>query len=425
MAIDAPTAPPDVASFQAEARVWLADHAEPKGDAVVAGELSWGVGDDSVAIFHDLSSEAEAELHRAASAWQQNKFDAGYGAITWDERYGGRGLSGAHERAFKAEESRFETPTTHELFSVTVGLVAPTIGVYGTQEQKDRFIRSFLRTDEYCSQLFSEPGAGSDLANLGCRAERDGDEWVLNGQKVWNSGTMFAQWGEVICRSDPTAPKHKGQTAFLLPLDAKGVEVRPIRQMSGGASFNEAFLTDVRIPDTLRLGPVGEGWKVALTTLGFERGASGGGGGSGVGGSFRRVLALARHLGATEDPIVRQRLARLYTGSQLLKLNGQRVRDAARAGQAPGPEGSIGKLVWTQNMTETSSVVSHLLGPHLVADTGAWGTFCWGEHVLGAPGYRIAGGSDEVQRNIVGERVLNLPREPQVDRDLPWSQTSR
>ena len=195
--------------------------------------------------------------------------------------------------------------------------------------------------------------------------------------------------------------------------------------MTGGASFNEVFLSDVRIPDDLRLGAVGDGWKVALTTLGFERGASASGGGGGVGGSFRRVLALARHLDATEDPATRQDLAGLFTRARLLQWNGGRVQAATRTGQAPGPEGSIGKLLWTQNMNLTSDVVSRLLGPRLAADTGEWGTYAWGEHVLGAPGYRIAGGSDEIQRNIIGERVLGLPREPQVDKDLPWSESTR
>ncbi len=414
----------DLVSFQAEAREWLRGHAKPIEGGEGDEDLHWGRGDDSVTVFHNLTLDEERTLHEEASAWQRAKFDAGFGAISWDERYGGRGLPVAYERWFRAEEGRFGTPLTHELFSVTTGLIAPTIAVYGTEEQKDRFVRPFLRTDEYCSQLFSEPGAGSDLAALGCRAERDGDEWVLNGQKVWNSGTVFAQWGEIICRSDVTVPKHKGQTAFLVPLDAPGVEVRPIRQMTGGASFNEVFLSDVRIPDTLRLGGVGDGWKVALTTLGFERGASSGGG-RGVGGSFRRVLALAQHLGMTDDPVVRQHLTRLFIQNRLLQMNSRRAQAASRAGQPPGPEGSIGKLLWTQHLTATSDVVSHLLGPRLLADTGEWGTYAWGEHVLGAPGYRIAGGSDEVQRNIIGERVLGLPREPQSDKNLPWSEAVR
>ena len=411
-------------AFQDEARAWLDGHAERREGGSGDEDLQWGAGDDSVAVFHNLTLEEERRLHDDASAWQRTKFDAGFGAISWEERYGGRGLPSSYERWFRSEEGRYRTPVTHELFSVTTGLIAPTVAVYGTEEQKDRFVRAFLRTDEYCSQLFSEPGAGSDLAALGCKAERDGDEWVLNGQKVWNSGTVFAQWGEIICRSDPAAPKHKGQTAFLVPLDAPGVEIRPIRQMTGGASFNEVFLTDVRIPDTLRLGGVGEGWKVALTTLGFERGASSGGG-RGVGGSFRRVLAMAGHLEHSGDPVARQMLTRLFTRNRLLQLNGQRAQAASRAGQAPGPEGSIGKLLWTENMTRTSDVVSHLLGARLAADTGEWGTYAWGEHVLGAPGYRIAGGSDEVQRNIIGERVLGLPREPQADKDVPWSEAVR
>jgi alkylation response protein AidB-like acyl-CoA dehydrogenase len=200
-------------------------------------------------------------------------------------------------------------------------------------------------------------------------------------------------------------------TAFLLPLDATGVEIRPIRQMTGGSSFYEVFFTDVELSDTLRLGAVGDGWKVATSTLGFERSVSADGAG-GVGGSFKQVLALARHLGRTGDPLVRQDLASLYTLSRIGGLSGMRVRGAMRAGQHPGALGSVGKLFWTQRLSFTSDVVGRLLGPSLLADFAVWGTFAWGEHVLGAPGYRIAGGSDEIQRNIIGERALGLPREP-------------
>jgi alkylation response protein AidB-like acyl-CoA dehydrogenase len=416
----------DLETYAAEARAWLEQHAEPKA-APTDDDLAWGVGSDDVSVFHALTFEEEQEhLHRLMK-WQQQKVDAGYGAISWPQELGGAGLTSAHERAFRREEAAFETPPGHETFSVTVGLIAPTVRVFGTPEQQERFVRSFLRTDVLCCQLFSEPGAGSDLASLSTRAERDGDEWVLNGQKVWSSGAQFSAWGEIITRTDPDVPKHKGMTAFLVPMDAPGVEVRPIKQMSGGSSFNEVFLTDVRIPDSLRLGDVGDGWKVALTTLGFERGSSSGGGsgGGGVGGSWRQVLALTRWLGATDDPRTRQQLATLYTRSRIQQLLAMRVAAGTRAGETPGPEGSIGKLLWTQGMTYTSDVVSSLLGPRLVADTGEWGTYAWGAHVLGAPGYRIAGGSDEVQRNIIGERVLGLPGEPRVDRDLPFRDIPR
>ena len=417
---------PDVSSYAADARRWLEIHAKPRSTHSAAGEFVWGEGSDDVSVFHDLTFDEERAHLDALMAWQQCKFDAGYGAITWPTELGGAGLSPAHERAFRREEAAFETPPGHEVFAVTMGLIAPTVRVFGTPEQQARFCPLFLRTTELCCQLFSEPGAGSDLAALSPRAVRDGDEWVVNGQKVWSSGAQFSGWGEIITRTNPDVPKHKGMTAFLVPLDSPGVEVRPIRQMSGGSSFNEVFLTDVRIPDSLRLGAVDDGWKVALTTLGFERGSSSGGGGGGsLGGSWPRVLGLATWLGATTDVRVRQQLAGLYTRLRIQQMLGQRVAAGTKNGEAPGPEGSLGKLLWTQSMSATSDVVSSLLGPRLTADTGEWGTFAWAAHVTGAPGYRIAGGSDEVQRNIIGERVLGLPGEPRVDRDVAFRDVPR
>jgi alkylation response protein AidB-like acyl-CoA dehydrogenase len=390
------------------------------------GEASaWGQGSDDVSVFHNLSDEAEVAMLDALMAWQRRRYDAGYGAITWPTDLGGAGLPQAYERAYEAEEAAFVTPTAHETFSVTLHLVAPTIRVFGTAEQKERFVGRFLRTEELCCQLFSEPGAGSDLGGLGTRAVRDGDDWLISGQKVWSSGARFSSWGEIICRTDPEVPKHAGLTAFIIPMDAPGIEVRPIRQMAGGASFNEVFLDEVRVPDSLRLGDVGAGWKVTMITLAFERMTSGSGQ-EGVGGSWRQVLALARELGRTGAPVVRQRLAALYALDRVRAYNA--LRQAAQPGDsdgAPSPAGSIGKLQWTQWMTMVSEVVSLLLGPRLAADTGEWGTYAWAEHVLGAPGYRIAGGSDEIQRNIIGERVLGLPPEPRPDRNLPFSQVRR
>jgi alkylation response protein AidB-like acyl-CoA dehydrogenase len=401
----------DVAPFVAEARAWLAERLPPKQRAGGA----WGEGPFDVAVFHNLSATDEADLIARAAGWQQAKAERGYHAIAWPAEYGGLGLSRAHERAFTAAEARFETPPGHELLSVTTRLIAPTVARHGTAEQQAAFVEPFLRADQLCCQLFSEPGAGSDLASLSCRAERDGDAWVVNGQKVWSSGAGHAAYGEIICRTDPSAGKHRGMTAFLVPMESPGIEVRPIRQMSGGASFNEVFLHDVRVPDRLRLGGEGEGWTVALTTLGFERGAASASGGR-VGGSVRQVLDLARHLGRDGDPVIRQRLAGLYIDYRLLALNAARGSATAKTGRAPGPESSIGKLAWTNAMTRMSQVVTELLGPRLGADTGEWGTYAWGDHVLGAPGYRIAGGSDQIQRNIIAERVLGLPAEPKPER---------
>lgn len=413
---------PDVDAFTAEASAWLLAHARPR--AVPADEdVAWGIGSDDVSVFHDLDAAEESALLVNAMAWQREKFDAGFAAIGWPVEWGGRGLPSAFARAFAELEAGFETPPHHETFSVTVGLIAPTVLEFGTQEQQRQLIPRFLRTTELCCQLFSEPGAGSDLAGLSTRAVREGDDWIVNGQKTWTSGARFAQWGELICRSDPDLPKHAGQTAFIVPMDAPGITIMPIRQMNGGASFNEVFFDDVRIPDAMRLGPVGAGWKVALTTLGFERDNSGSH--HDVGGSWPKVRALAEWTGSTKDSVVRQELAALFTLDWVRRVHVQRGLASRRGDGVPGPEASGNKLLWTQWMSRVSDTVSRLLGPRLLADTGEWGTFAWADHVLGAPGYRIAGGSDEIQRNIIAERVLGLPGEPRLDRDVPFKDVPR
>jgi alkylation response protein AidB-like acyl-CoA dehydrogenase len=410
--------------FGSDAETWLEARREPRV-ATSDSDFVWGQGDFNVAVFHNLGFAEERALLDEAAAWQREKATAGYHAITWPTEWGGLDLSREHERRFNEREKRFATPTGHELFSVTTRLIAPTLRLLGTDYQRQEFVRPFLEAQEFCCQLFSEPGAGSDLANLSTRADRDGDEWVLNGQKVWSSGAQFAKWSLAVTRHDPDVAKHKGMTAFLVPLDAPGVDVRPIRQMSGGTSFNEVFLTDVRVPDALRVGEVGEGWKVGLTVLGFERGGSGGSSDNRHGGSWTQVLELARQLGLSDDPVIRQRLAEVFIHQRVLGMTRQRVAAATKAGEAPGPEGSIGKLFWVNGLGLISEVVSELLGPRLIADTGEWGTFEWQEHVLGAPGYRIAGGSDEIQRNIMGERVLGLPGEPRVDKGIPFKEIPR
>jgi alkylation response protein AidB-like acyl-CoA dehydrogenase len=417
---------PDLEVFRKEARAWLEANAQPRvarAQAEEEAEVAWGVGTFDVAVFYNLTDEEERAKLEAYRAWQRLKFDAGYAMLSWPEKLGGRGLPRSFTRAFNQEEARFETPTAGELPPTSMGLIATTVAAYGTPEQLEKWVKPLMRMDLLGCQLFSEPSAGSDLASLTTRATRDGEEWVLNGQKVWTSGARYADWGLAITRSDFDVPKHKGLTAFMVPFDHPGVEVRPIRQMSGGSNFNEVFLTDCRIPDAWRLGPVGEGWRVALTCLGFERDHSGGGGS--MGGGFTMVLATARHLGLTDDPLVRQALADLYVHAKVSQYTNRRAAAALKAGQTPGPEGSLGKLMWTQNMTRTSHVISRILGPRLIADTGEWGTYGWSEQVLGAPGYRIAGGSDEIQRNIIGERVLGLPAEPRVDKDVAFSEAQR
>jgi alkylation response protein AidB-like acyl-CoA dehydrogenase len=410
---------PPLDDYLADARAWLTANAEPRAERI---ERSWGDGSDSVALFHNTTFEEDAAIVDAARAWQQRKADAGYASIDWAPEFGGAGLPSAYARAFGREEARFLTATSHEALGITLELIGPTIRAWGTPEQTARFLTKLRRTDEMWCQLFSEPGAGSDLARLSTRAVRDGDEWVIDGQKVWTSGAKHADYGYIICRTDPDAPKHVGLTAFIVPMHAAGVEVRPLRQMSGGSSFNEVFFDGVRVSDDLRLGGVGDGWRVAMTTLGFERSSAGGGGGT---GRWSQVLQLATHLGRTAEPVVRQQLAALYTRLAVASWNNERVAAGIRAGQTPGPEGSLGKLTYTEGLRAIGDVVSTLLGPRLIADTGEWGTFAWTEHVNGTPGYRIAAGSDEVQRNIIGERVLGLPPEPRIDRDTPWAELMR
>jgi alkylation response protein AidB-like acyl-CoA dehydrogenase len=402
----------ELADFAATARKWLAEHVPPRADE--AGR--------PVAVFHDLPFDEERALLARIQEWLRVKFDAGYGALSWPVEHGGAGLSALHEEAFAEVEREFDTPGQHELTSVSTALIAPTVQMFGTDEQKARLVRALLRGDELACQLFSEPSAGSDLAGLATRAIRDGDEWVVNGQKVWSSGAQFAGWGELIARTDPDAPKHKGLTAFLLPMDTPGVDVRPLRQMSGGSSFCEVFLDDVRIPDALRLGEVGGGWAVTLATLGFERGHSGAT--ADVGGGFAQLLYTARRLGRTGDPDVRRVLAQVWVAERLAAVAAQRDRETQLAGAEPGPLGSLRKLAWSQRLALVSEAAAVVLGPRLVADDGD-GTFCWTEHVLGAPGYRIAGGSDEIQRTIIGERLLGLPPEPRADRNVRWKEIPR
>ena len=304
-------------------------------------------------------------------------------------------------------------------FGIGLGMVAPTILAHATDPVKDAYLRKLYRGDVVACQLFSEPAAGSDLAGLQSRAVRDGDEWVINGQKVWTSGAQFSDIGEIICRTDPDLPKLKGQTGFVVDMKAPGVEVRPLRQMTGGASFNEVFFDEVRVHDSHRLGDVDEGWTVALTTLMNERAAIGGGIGNRA-TSLTRFVELARYLGRADDPLVRQQLADSYVKLQVARYTNQRAMAKIRAGQLPGPEMSIAKLAMTQNFQRLTDMLSGMLGPRLTADTGEWGTYAFGELVLGVPGMRVAGGTDEVMRNIVGERVLGLPKDAGIDSTSPF-----
>ena len=409
------TTPISVEEFAAKARTFLDQHAEKKERERT---FVWGEGSDNVAMFEERDREAEMEVLRQAKQWQSTRFDNGFGWITGPTEYGGAGLTPAHERAYSSVEREYRTPSLG-VFQIGLGMVAPTILAHATPAAKERYLRPLWRSDIVACQLFSEPGAGSDLASLQTKAERDGDEWVITGQKVWTSGAQFSDIGEIICRTDPGLPKHKGLTGFIVDMRAKGVEIRPLRQMTGGASFNEVFFNEVRVSADHILGAENDGWGVALTTLMNER-ASIGAMGGGETSMFVRLLGMIRHYGLDRDPLIREQLADLYATSRIAGLTTQRAMDKIRAGQTPGPEMSIGKMALVNNQKKINDLVARVLGVKLQADSGEWGTYAWSQLLLGAPGMRIAGGSDEVMRNIVSERVLGLPKDVGIDSKSPF-----
>jgi alkylation response protein AidB-like acyl-CoA dehydrogenase len=398
----------ELEEFIKSAENFLEENCEKKPEE----KFVWGEGPDKVSLFSEKTREEEEEEVSLAKAWAAKVYDAGFGWITGPEQYGGRGLSKEYERAYQSLESQYAVPS-QACRGIGLGMIAPTILAHGTELAKQKYLKALYRGDIIACQLFSEPNAGSDVASLQTKAIKDGDEWVITGQKVWTSGAHYSDIGEVICRTDPEAPKHKGITAFIVDMHAKGVEVKPLRQMTGGASFNEVFFNEVRVKDDHRLGEINQGWSVAITTLMNERAAIGGGGG-GVGGSGmnNRLLELIRYLGLSDDELVRQNYVTIYINSKVAAYTGMRAMAKIKAGQLPGPEMSIGKLSLTENLRRISSLVSQVLGPKLAADNNEWGTFGWSGLVLGVPGLRLAGGTDEIMKNIVAERVLGLPKDP-------------
>ena len=400
---------PTLEQFQADALAFLEANA-PRKEA--EKKFVWGEGNDKVAMFEEKDRAAEKLDVAEACAWRRKKFDAGFGYVFGSEQYGGRGLPVAYSRAYDALEAKYEIPN-QSCFTIGLGMVAPTIVDHGSDIARELYVRKMYRGDIVGCQLFSEPGAGSDLANLSTKAERDGDEWIITGQKVWTSGAHYSDIGEIIARTDFDMPKHKGLTGFIVDMHAPGVEIRPLRQMTGGASFNEVFFTEVRVRDDHRLGDINNGWNVALTTLMNERAAIGAGGGGG--GMFTRVIEMVKFYELDKDPVVRDELAKIIIHNKVAGYNNQRAMDKIKSGQMPGPEMSMAKLAGTANMMRLGDFVSMVLGPKLIADSGEWGTFAWNQLILGTPGGRIAGGSDEVMRNIVAERVLGMPKDPGID----------
>ena len=393
---------PEEAAFRAEAREWLQANVPTRDELEGLDEIE------------------------ASKLWQKRKYDAGWACIRWPEEYGGRGASPIEQVIWNQEEGRFSTPGG--VFGIGQGMAAPTLMAWASEEHKREHLPPLASGEHIWCQLFSEPAGGSDLAALRTRAEKDGDEWVINGQKIWTSGAHYSDYGIIVVRTDPTVPKHKGLSYFFLDMKSPGVEIRPIKQISGGANFNEVYFNDVRVPDDQRLGAVGQGWQVALTTLMNERLAIGAGGmGGGVG--FRQVFNLARKLEIDGEPAindrnVRAKLATWYAQETGLKYTGYRALSALSRGDTPGPENSIGKLVAaskTQDMASFAMDLLELSGAisdpaHAEAHGMYQATF------MGAPGGRIAGGSDEIMLNILSERVLGLPQDVRVDKGIPFNE---
>jgi alkylation response protein AidB-like acyl-CoA dehydrogenase len=357
-----------------------------------------------------------------ARRYQVALYDAGLAALTWPQEYGGQGLPGRYQTIFNEEAAGYDTPDG--AYIIGFGMCIPTVLAHGSEQLKQRFVRPAARGEEIWCQLFSEPSAGSDVASLRSTAERDGDEWVLNGQKVWTSGAQFCQYGIVLARTDPDQPKHRGLSMFIMDMRAAGVTIRPLRQMNGAANFNEVFFDGVRIPAENILGEPGDGWRVALTTLMNERVAIGAGRSTEKTSPLTPIalhLALARSRGLLGDPVVRQELADLLIRYWVLDMVGLRIRGAVAAGRVPGPEGSVAKLSGAGLMVRAAGVACRLAGPGAVAwpegDTDAERP---SQFLLQAPAGGIAGGTNEVMRNILGERVLGLPKEPEVDRDIAF-----
>jgi alkylation response protein AidB-like acyl-CoA dehydrogenase len=405
----------DQAVVRAQVREWLAEHWDP---------------------------------NRPLVEWRSLLADSGWGCPTWPRELYGRGLTPA-DAAVVAEEFAHRGAVGPAV-GAGMGLAAPTILEHGSDELKRRMLRSILTGEDKWCQLFSEPGAGSDLASLATAAVRDGDEWVVNGQKVWTTGATHAAFGMLLARTDWDAPKHRGITYFAFPMRQDGVDVRPLRQMNYHASFNEVFLTDARVPHANVVGEVGAGWRGALTTLAHERGLPGARLAPSVdpalAGTTARdaaeeaaeyaktyewypqragrpdlVAAHARQAGRADDPIVRQQAARLVALERTSRWSVDRARAARSRGAAPGPEGSIAKLCGTEIAREAARLHSAIAGASALL-TGPDSPFAGviAEVLVSVPAGSIAGGTDEIQRNIIGERVLGLPKEPSVDADVPF-----
>jgi alkylation response protein AidB-like acyl-CoA dehydrogenase len=360
------------------------------------------------------------------------QYDVGLAWVHFPQGYGGLGVTPKLQELVNNELRSADAPSNFARNPIGIGMGAPVVLTHGSEEQKQRYLRPNFACEEIWCQLFSEPGAGSDVASLSTRAVRDGDEWIVNGQKVWTTLAHIARFGLLVARTDPDVPKHRGLTYFILDMQAEGVEVRPLRQLTGDAEFNEVYMNDVRLPDDLRLGGEGEGWRVSMTTLMNERVAIGGGRAKRGSGAIAQAVDVWKSTGC-DDPVRRDHLMKLWVAAEVNRLTNLRAGQLARAG-TPGPEGSVGKLAFAELNQAISELCVDLMGAvgQLYTDYESPRRESVG-FFTGDPRYfflrsranSIEGGTSEVLRNILGERVLGLPGEPRTDKDLPWRDVPR
>jgi alkylation response protein AidB-like acyl-CoA dehydrogenase len=386
---------PEQARYRAEVRAWLEEH---------AGEAPVEQGED------------EAAYIAARRAWQGTLAAAGLAAVAWPVELGGQGLGAVEQVIVNQELARAGVPGVLDV--IGVGMLGPTIIAHGTEEQKSRYLGPMLHGDEVWCQLFSEPGAGSDLAAVQARAVRLPDGvWRLSGQKVWTTNAHFASFGLLLARTDPDVPKHNGLTMFIVPMDAPGITIRGLRQISGEAEFNEVFFDDVRLEPDAVCGPLGGGWGTALTTLMFERLTIGLGSETLGYRPERYARAIAGDEHARRDPEVRRRLGELAVQLLAVKFSGYRMLSALQQGQIPGPEAGLAKVTTVRSAIEAGDLIADVLGPSALDEDSEWAYM-----ISYLPGLKSAGGTEEILRNTIGERVLGLPPEPRLDKGIPFSE---
>ncbi|ABE40828.1 acyl-CoA dehydrogenase [Rhodopseudomonas pseudopalustris] len=402
---------PQEAEFRAQARAWI-DANAPKQYEAELKKASLG-----------RVQLKGANILDVAKAWQKKKAEAGWAVPHWPKEYGGRGATPIERVIWQQEEGAFGKLTA--MFIIGQGMCGPTMMAYASEQQKRHYLPPLGSGETVWCQLFSEPAGGSDVAGLRTRAEKDGDDWVINGQKIWTSGAHYSDYGILITRTDPTVPKHKGLTMFFLDMKSKGVEIKPIKQANGNSDFNEVYFTDVRIPDSQRLGAVGDGWNVSLTTLMNERMSIG----ANVATGFPELFEYCNSLTldgapALDDRAVRSKLANWAVRASGLKYTSFRAISALSKGERPGPENSIGKLVAGSMIQDVATYALDLQGASGVLsgpqDAEVAGKFQ--AMLLRSPATRVEGGTDEILRNIIAERVLGLPGDIRVDKDVPFNQ---